>query len=328
MEKTIKYVRVCAENTEACKIFETLMYAYIEEISEHTDFSLSQEFLEKWINSIISMQGPADRHLELCYVDEQPMGFLYGKVDHEDHNGYIKPGYGYIMEFYAKPSDRRQGYGRKMFYHLEGLFRTDGAKQMYLTADPVTGKPFWEAMGFRSTGERSPENQQFIYEQSIAPVRFENGCLSPLTQEIAEFMRNWEYPPPYEAYNFKGLPDDWLMDETTWGTEQFCLMDGDSILGQVACQLDGSDLWVGWSMVPSLCGQGNGSQFVRRCVMELLTFTSHTGRVLLRVAAQNRRAIRAYEKAGFSYVKTIQDEIAYSNHMEDFWIMELDRTQL
>ena len=43
----------------------------------------------------------------------------------------------------------------------------------------------------------------------------------------------------------------------------------------------------------------------------------------LRVAAWNQRAIRAYQKSGFSYVKTIQDEIAYSNHMEDFWVMEL-----
>ena len=30
----------------------------------------------------------------------------------------------------------------------------------------------------------------------------------------------------------------------------FCLVDGETILGQVACQLDGKDLWVGWSMAP------------------------------------------------------------------------------
>lgn len=44
---------------------------------------------------------------------------------------------------------------------------------------------------------------------------------------------------------------------------------------------------------------------------------------MLRVAAWNKRAILAYQKAGFVYVETIQDEIAYSNHMEDFWVMEL-----
>lgn len=76
-------------------------------------------------------------------------------------------------------------------------------------------------------------------------------------------------------------------------------------------------------MAPQFCGKGNGSNFVNLCVRELREFTGHTGRILLRVAAWNQRAIRAYQKAGFSYVETIQDEIAYSNHIEDFWVMEL-----
>ncbi len=71
------------------------------------------------------------------------------------------------------------------------------------------------------------------------------------------------------------------------------------------------------------CGKGNGGNFVNRSVKELREFTGHTGRILLRVAAWNQRAIRAYQKAGFSYVETIQDEIAYTNHTEDFWVMEL-----
>lgn len=76
-------------------------------------------------------------------------------------------------------------------------------------------------------------------------------------------------------------------------------------------------------MAPQFCGKGNGSVFVKRCVTELRDLTGHAGRIPIRVVAWNQRAIRAYEKAGFSYVETIQDEIAYSKHMEDFWVMEL-----
>ena len=96
-----------------------------------------------------------------------PIGFLYGKIDHEDHKGFIKPGYGYIMEFYVKPDHRRKGYGKMMFKRLERLFHLDGAEMMYLTADPVTGKPFWEAQGFQNTMEKSPENQLYIYEKAL-----------------------------------------------------------------------------------------------------------------------------------------------------------------
>ena len=169
MEKQAKYIRVSADSNELCHVFETLMYGYIDELNEHSDRPLPKEFHLKWINSIIAMQGPTDRHLELCYIDGPPIGFLYGKIDREDHKGFIKPGYGYIMEFYVKPDHRRNGYGRMMFRHLEQLFRLDGAKMMYLTADPVTGKPFWEALGFQNTTEKSPENQLDIYERPLEP---------------------------------------------------------------------------------------------------------------------------------------------------------------
>ena len=62
---------------------------------------------------------------------------------------------------------------------------------------------------------------------------------------------------------------------------------------------------------------------VEKCVRELRAVKSHTGRILLRVAVWNRRAIKAYQKAGFVYMETIQNEIAFSGHMEDFWVMAL-----
>lgn len=168
MEKLLNYVQLSADNDDQCSIFESLMYDYIGEMNEHSHRPLPKEFQKKWIDSIISMQGPQDRHLELCYADRDIIGFLYGKVDHEDHKGFIKPGWGYIMEFYVKPEHRRKGIGMQMFARLENLFRQDGAAMMYLTADPVTGKPFWEAIGFTNTGEKSPENQLYLYERELS----------------------------------------------------------------------------------------------------------------------------------------------------------------
>lgn len=72
-----------------------------------------------------------------------------------------------------------------------------------------------------------------------------------------------------KPYSIKGHHDEYLMDESTWGIEQFCLVGGGAILGQVSCQYEGDDLWVGWSMAPQFCGKGNGAAFVGRCVEEL-----------------------------------------------------------
>ena len=154
-------------------------------------------------------------------------------------------------------------------------------------------------------------------------INMANGFLEPLTKEIVAEISEWEYEAPYEAYSFKGHHDEYLLDESIWGIEQFCLTYDGIVLGQVACQYEGDNLWVGWSMAPELAGQGNGAEFVRRCVHEIRRAKDHTGRILLRVSARNKRAIKAYEKAGFRYVETILDEIAFSGLIEDFWVMKL-----
>lgn len=149
-----------------------------------------------------------------------------------------------------------------------------------------------------------------------------NSAFLPLDREKAIEISNWEYPAPYEAYSFKGHPNGWLMNEATWGTEQFCLTADGVIWGQVSCQFDGGDLWVGWAMAPEFCGKGHGAEFAERCVRELCRLKNHSGRILLRVSARNQRAIKAYRNAGFTYVETVTDEIAYSGNPEDFWIMQ------
>ena len=153
-------------------------------------------------------------------------------------------------------------------------------------------------------------------------INMENGSLKPLCKDIVAEMSQWVYEAPYDEYSSKGHEDEYLLDESTWGTEQFCLMMDDLLLGQVACQWLEEDLWVGWSMAPLYCGHGNGAAFVDCCVKELRRIKGHSGRILLRVSARNKRAIRAYQKAGFHYVETILDEIAFSNNIEEFWVMQ------
>lgn len=164
----IKYIQLNSKSNEAQKQeFERLVLLYGAELDTHQNRTTPKEILAKWANSMITVQGDMDRHLELCYDGDILIGFLYGKIDHPNHKGYIKVGYGYIMEFYVLPKFRRKGYGRQMYTHLEELLKNDGAKKLYLTSDPVTGKPFWESLGFRYTGEKSPENNQEIFEKGI-----------------------------------------------------------------------------------------------------------------------------------------------------------------
>lgn len=192
---------------------------------------------------------------------------------------------------------------------------------MYICPDAI-GVPFWKANGYMDSGKIDPDARKPIYIKEIAvPADFTNSRMIALTKDTAAQISQWEYEKPFDVYNFKGRPNGYLMDASTWGTEQFCLVDRGRILGQVSCQFKGTDLWVGWSMVLTLCKKGNGAAFAERCVHKISAVKNHTGRILLRVATWNQRAIKAYQKAGFVHVETIQDAIAYTDHVEDFRVM-------
>ncbi len=165
--KDLNFIQLQKDNEEHYNLLESLMIPYNIELDSHHHRQTPKEFIQKITHGMLNMQGAFDRHLEFCYDGDTLIGFLYGKVDHEGHKGFIKPECGYIMEFYVKPEFRRMGYGKAMYGRLEQLFASHEARRMYLTADPVTGKPFWESLGFVTTGETSPENGLMIYEKEI-----------------------------------------------------------------------------------------------------------------------------------------------------------------
>ena len=148
--------------------------------------------------------------------------------------------------------------------------------------------------------------------------------LVPITFEAADIISEWEYEPPFDAYSFKGRPNHYLKNQKSWGKEQFCMVLGNLVIAQVACQQLNDEVWVGWSLHPCLCGRGEGHFFIMRCLEELqriLGFPKGQS-ILLRVAKTNVRAVRTYQKAGFVCRETILDEIPYSNQPEPFWVME------
>lgn len=125
---------------------------------------LLDDVIIKYVQSMINKQGDFDRHLEMCTINDDVIGFYHAKVDHIGHTGYIKPEYGFIMEFYIIPEYRRKGIGSLMYQRIVSHFSNHGVNNIYLTTDPVTGKPFWEKLGFIFNGELSPDNDQEIYE--------------------------------------------------------------------------------------------------------------------------------------------------------------------
>lgn len=162
----LKFVTV--KNNRNChKILESIMLRYCNELDSNVGRKTPEETLKKFIASIVSMSENKDRFVELCYLGKALIGFAYGKIDREEHRGYTCPGWGYVMEFYIKPKYRRKGYGKELYKHLENIFKSNGVSNVWLTADPITGEPFWSSLSFTNSGEKSAENNLYIYENMI-----------------------------------------------------------------------------------------------------------------------------------------------------------------
>lgn len=111
-----------------------------------TDYSL--QIYEKFLNSILNKQGENNRWLTLLKVDTVPVGFVHAKIDKDERIGW-----GYIMEFYISGTCRRMGLGRTLYNFIKQEFINYEAKNVWLTADKVTGEPFPFSIGFADTGE-------------------------------------------------------------------------------------------------------------------------------------------------------------------------------
>lgn len=164
--RELKFVTV-KDKRKYNKILENIMLPYYRELDRNVGRETPEETLKRFIASIVSMSEDKDRFVELCYLGKDLIGFAYVKIDRERHRGYVRPGWGYVMEFYVKPEHRRNGYGKKIYKHLENILKSNGVSNIWLTADPVTGEPFWSAIGFTNSGEKSPENNLYIYEKTI-----------------------------------------------------------------------------------------------------------------------------------------------------------------
>jgi len=106
-----------------------------------------------------------DMHFDLLRIGKKktPIGFAHYAVDKGAIGGLIDPGGGVFLAYYIAPEYRRQGYGRRMLLHCAETLYRDGAGYLYCCPDPVTGEPFWRAMGFKDSGVFDPDDKLNIF---------------------------------------------------------------------------------------------------------------------------------------------------------------------
>lgn len=143
-----------------------LMAEYIEETDLHRNIVTPKELVSKITKSMIDKLDE-NRFLQILFSEDEPIAFCYAKIDRTGDRGIIRPNWGYIMEFFVKNTYRRRGVGKELANKCEQFFREKGISNIWLTADAVTGIPFWLANDYSDTGEVSAENNLKIFTKSL-----------------------------------------------------------------------------------------------------------------------------------------------------------------
>jgi ribosomal-protein-alanine N-acetyltransferase len=124
-----------------------------------------------------------------------------------------------------------------------------------------------------------------------------------LRQEDAEAIAEWHYPEPYSFYDWTADPGDLreLLDPALRGEAYWAVRDGtDELVGYFSFKpKDEQTVEIGLGLRPDLTGRGLGGSFLAAGLEFALT-RFEPARFVLSVATFNERAIKVYERAGFS----------------------------
>jgi [ribosomal protein S18]-alanine N-acetyltransferase len=127
--------------------------------------------------------------------------------------------------------------------------------------------------------------------------------IRPLRQEEAEAIAEWRYPEPYSFYDWTADPDDLreLLDAARRGDAYWAARDeANELVGYFDFKpKDEQTVEIGLGLRPDLTGRGLGGSFLA-AGLDFARTRFAPSRFVLSVATFNERAIKVYEREGFT----------------------------
>jgi ribosomal-protein-alanine N-acetyltransferase len=136
---------------------------------------------------------------------------------------------------------------------------------------------------------------------------------APMNEKYAHvIVSSWHYDGIYSFYDMAGDEDDLriFMDAENWqNITRAVLNENGELVGWASFYTENGEFWLSLGLRPDLTGRGLGEGFVKECVRHAISrYELPEHNIKLAVAAFNQRAIKVYQKIGFTQTKkTIRD---------------------
>lgn len=291
--KELEFVQLRKDSKELFDMAKEVWLPFIREVNANDGREEAEDEIIGGLKKRVNIQGSRkDMHFEIVLHDNEVIGISMFAIDLGTVHGLLdEPGYGTVMGFYIKPEHRRRGYGRLFFNHIEAMLKEDGAKKMYVCPDPVTGEPFWKAMGFSDSGKFDPDDKKPIFIKEITDNEVSDRTLSIphqnqlpklITIQISKFLTNelaqkiaqkqWKTTAPSWVNRSRQYVFDELLNENDCFGVVATAPDGD-VVGRIHCVKNESDpkLWYYGDLfvIPEYRRMGIASQMIRTAMDHL-----------------------------------------------------------
>jgi ribosomal-protein-alanine N-acetyltransferase len=148
---------------------------------------------------------------------------------------------------------------------------------------------------------------------------------APMNEAYANAIANWHYDDIYSFYDMAADEDDLriFMDTKNWQSIVRAVLDeNDELVGWASFYTEEDEFWLSLGLRPDLTGQGLGEEFVLECAIHAVSqYKFSRPRIKLAVALFNQRAIKVYQRAGFTETKrTMRD-----THIGQVDFIEMER---
>ncbi|MEW9699284.1 GNAT family N-acetyltransferase [Paenibacillus sp. SI8] len=137
--------------------------------------------------------------------------------------------------------------------------------------------------------------------------------LVPLTESLGQELCRWNYPQPYDIYNWPAwetmLRDDFEFANLSIRAQQYAaaLDEREQLCGYAQFFPIVGVTRLGLGLRPNLCGKGKGlGVYLTELLVQEALRRAPQNEIDLEVLVWNDRAIRTYEKAGFAITDTYE----------------------
>jgi ribosomal-protein-alanine N-acetyltransferase len=148
---------------------------------------------------------------------------------------------------------------------------------------------------------------------------------APMNEAHANAIANWHYDDIYSFYDMAADEDDLriFMDTNNWESIVRAVLDeNDELVGWASFYTENDEFWLSLGLKPDLTGRGLGEEFVLECTRYAVSeYKFGRPTIKLAVALFNQRAIKVYQRAGFTETKrTMRD-----THIGQVDFIEMER---